>query len=66
MIIKPNAIYLDENGDEIPNPGPCPENATFEQWVTWSRAVYAWRDKITDVANRAFEHQFRRALRRKP
>ncbi len=54
------AIYTDGRGVPIPRPSPD----DFPTTIGYMRAVWAWRDKIADVANQAFTEQFRKSLKR--
>jgi hypothetical protein len=56
-------IFTDEHGRPIPGaPDPLEEGATLEERIAHARAVYAYRDRIADVTNRAFARAFRKAL----
>jgi hypothetical protein len=52
-------IYTDAQGRPVPKPDP----ADFPDTVSFIRAYHAWRDRIADVGNKAFEQQFRKSLR---
>lgn len=59
-----DAIYTYADGTPIEgNPGPVPQDADIETKIAWMRARSAFRDKVTDVANRAFDQEFRKALK---
>jgi hypothetical protein len=58
-------ILTDSQGRPIPgDPGPLKEGATYKEWRDWVRAKRAWRDRVTDVANRSFSAQFVRSLKK--
>ncbi len=47
--------------DGVPCPKPVPTD--YSNTIEYLRAVWAWRDKVTDAANRAFTEQFRKSLK---
>lgn len=53
-------ILTDGQGRPIERPDP----SDFESTVDYLRAFSAYRDKISDIANRAFDAQFRLSLKR--
>lgn len=58
-------IHTDAAGRPIPGrPDPLKPGATYLEWRTWVRAERAWRDRVTDSANRAFVEAFDAAMRR--
>lgn len=63
-MIDPQAICVDSDGRPLEKPEPLAADATTQQWIEHMRAMNEWRDKITDRANRAFDLEFRKALRR--
>ena len=63
-MIDPQAIYVGADGRPLEKPEPLAEDATVQQWIEHMRAMNEWRDQITDRANRAFDIEFRKALRR--
>lgn len=59
MRFDPNTIYTDAEGRPI----PCPRPEDFEDTVDFFRARWAWEDKLTDMANKAFGDQFKEAMK---
>lgn len=57
-------IYTDESGRPIPRPEAPPEGAGIEDRIAFIDALHAYHNKVTDIANRAFDEAFRKALRR--
>lgn len=55
-------ILTDERGVPIPRP----ERDDFESEADYLRAHHEFRTKVANVANAAFDDQFRRALKEKP
>lgn len=45
-------------------PTPPSPGAPIEDVIAWLRADCAYRDAITNAANRAFDRAFRKALRK--
>jgi len=45
-------------------PDPLPEGASPAEFIAWTRACNAYRDRAAAVAGRAFDRGLRRALRR--
>lgn len=59
---------LDEAGGIrglVTRPTAPPRDAPVEEWILYLRALYIYLDTITNAANRAFDKQFRKALRRR-
>lgn len=56
-------ILVDESGRPIPKPAPPPEVATIEERIAYMRAMNYYRDRVTDIANRAFADAFRKGIR---
>lgn len=40
-----------------------PDREEFSDPVTYLRAVWAWQDKVHDIANKAFGDQFAKAMK---
>lgn len=57
----PDAIYTDADGHPIERPDP----AAFRDPLAYATALYAYNDRIADIANKAFDRQFRISLRAK-
>jgi len=56
-------ILTYEDGRPIEGaPEPLPPGASIEGRIAWMRARAAYADRVTDVANRAFDARFRVAL----
>lgn len=58
-----DAILTDEHGRPISRPEKPPEGASIDERMAYVRALHAYNDRATDVANRAFDATFRRAVR---
>ena len=56
-------ILLDGKGRLIARPLPPQERASIEDKIAFLRARAEWSDRISDVANRAFDRQFRKAIK---
>lgn len=41
-----------------------PTDATTEQWLAYLDAAYAFDDRVSDIANRAFERAFLKEIRK--
>lgn len=63
MILDPDTIYTDENGSPFDRPEAPGPDATSEEIVAYLRADAAYRDAITNCANRNFSERFRKAVR---
>lgn len=50
-------ILTDEQG----RPLPRPERNDYPDAISWMRAFWAWKDRVADTANRAFDAAFRKA-----
>lgn len=49
-------ILTDEHG----RPMPKPSREDYPDTIAWMRAFWAWKDRVADVANRAFDAALRR------
>ena len=58
-----DTIYTDAQGRPIPRPEREDFEPGIEGTVAFMRATWAWKDKITDLANKAFADQFRKSVR---
>ncbi len=56
-------ILTDEHGRPIERPERPGYDASFEERTAYLEAMYAYNDKITDLANRAFAKSFARGIK---
>jgi hypothetical protein len=59
-MIRMDTIYTNDKGVPFERPDP----ADYAHHVDYLRAVYAYKDTITDYANRAFDEQFSKRMKR--
>ena len=62
MRIQPslaNEIHEDEKGQIVPKP----HREDFASFVDWLDAAHTYDNKISAIANRAFDAQFRKSMR---
>ena len=57
-------ILTDGRGRPIDPPEPPAPDAPIEETVAYLRAYAAYKDRVADIANRAFDEAFREALRK--
>ncbi len=56
------AIFTDAKGRPIERP-ECPgKDASTDEKIAHMRAVYAYNDRVTDMANASFASAFRKAV----
>lgn len=55
-------IFTDAKGVPIDPPKKPAEDAPFSERLDYMRAYWAWKDLITDLANKAFDQQFTQSL----
>ena len=58
-------IHTDENGRIIEKPDRPGADAPWDEVERWLSAYFAWKDRITACANRAFDDQLRKSLKEK-
>jgi hypothetical protein len=51
-------ILTDANGRPIERPVSPGKNAPIEEKIAFIRAIHAYNDKVTDIANGAFDKEF--------
>ena len=61
-MIDADTIYTDANGVPFERPEPPPLDSPWEAKRDYLRAINAYRDRITDLANASFNRAFRKAL----
>lgn len=59
----PSIIHTDANGRPIPRPDREDFGPGIEGTIAYMRAVNAYHDQVTDMANRAFTDQFRKSVK---
>ena len=57
---RASVVLVDDNGYEIRRP----ERDDFASQVEFVRAVHAWRNRVTNCANKAFDDALRLALKK--
>ena len=55
-------ILTDAKGRPVPKPEPPAEDAGVEETIAYIRAVHAYNDRVSDIANRAFAEAFSKAV----
>lgn len=58
-LYDPTVIFTDERGNGIPRPS----REDYASLADYFRAMDEFATRVTDVANRAFDDQFRKSLR---
>lgn len=61
MGLEPRPV-LTTDGTVLKPPEPPPPDASIEERIDHMRAVWAYNDRVAEVANRAFGRAFRRAI----
>jgi len=56
-------IFTDAKGRPIDRPVVPGPNASPEERIAYIRAIHAYNDAVTDLANSAFDKAFRAAMR---
>jgi len=56
-------ILTDADGVPVEAPEPPPPGASIEEKIAYIRARHAHTDRLTDLANGAFDKAFRAALK---
>lgn len=61
MLTKPDVIYTRDDGTPI---GMRPRPEDYADPIAYLRAFHDFNDLVTDVANKAFDREFRRQLKK--
>lgn len=59
----PDVIHVDEHGVPFARPERPADDASIDDRIAYMHAVYAYNDRVSNHANRAFDQAFRAALR---
>lgn len=59
-------IFTDGEGKPIPGrPDPLPSVHTVDEWIEWTRQVYAYENRVQDVINSEFNKAWQKAVNNK-
>lgn len=57
-------VLVTDAGSVLEPPAPPPRDAPVDEWIAHMRVVNEFNDRVSDIANRAFERAFLREIRK--